>query len=288
MSAEHALTPVIISSGGNDWDLAASNRISSEETTRILAEYQATGDINLRNEVVQSNLRLVAYLAGRFKGKGLSIDELMSEGAAALLRATETFDTERGVSFGAYAATAISHSMRRALGTVRHVVAVPSQVRRRISRHRRESDTFFAQHGRQPMFSEMSSESRGQAASPTPVAFTAAASTDVSADQSMMPAATPDAAEAVLSEDVRERVRKAVDSLDPRTAAVISLRFGLDSGTPRTWQRVAQHLGISVSEVKARTAEGMAALRGRLSPEMDDEPNHHTSSRHNSRGGLAA
>jgi RNA polymerase sigma factor (sigma-70 family) len=287
MSEAKSLTPTIISSGGADWDLAASTRISSDETTRKLKKYLETGDINLRNEVVQSNLRLVAYLAGRFKGRGLSLDELMSEGATALLRATETFDTTRGVSFGSYAATAITHSMRRALGTVRHVVALPSQVRRRISRHRRATDSFFALHGRNPSHHEMLGDAKEFGMTNTPGPVDPLTTGELSTDESQVAAPGSGGIDAVVSEDVRARVRDAVDSLDQRTAAVISLRFGLDNGSPRSWQRVAEHLGISVSEAKARAAEGMGALRGRLAGDIAD-PDDDATRQRSARRGLAA
>jgi RNA polymerase sigma factor (sigma-70 family) len=271
MSTEQLLTPTIITSGGADWDLAASTRLSNEDTTRILKQYQETGDVQLRNEVVQANLRLVAYLAGRFKGRGLSLDELMSEGAAALLRATETFDTTRGVSFGSYAATAITHSMRRALGTVRHVVAIPSQVRRRLSRHRRASDSFFALHGRNPSHQEMLGEAREKGLIPaTPGTVDPGTTGELSADQTQVVAPTTGGIDAVVAADVRSRVREALGALDERTAAVLGLRFGLDNGAPRSWQRVAEHVGISVSEAKARAADGMSVLRGRLAGEIGD------------------
>lgn len=265
----HNQTPLLVTSGGNDWDLAASTRISNEETTRLLAEYQRTHDVALRNIVVQANLRLVAYLAGRFKGRGLTIDELMSEGAAALIRATETFDTTRGVSFGAYVATAITHSMRRALGCARHLVAVPSQVRRRITRHRRATDTFFALHGRQPSHSEISKDVRDKGSAGTLGSAEPGATAELSADQAQVAASNPDGFELIVTADVRSRVREAVGTLDQCTADVICLRFGLDSGAPRTWQRVAEQMGISVSEARARAADGMMALRGRLAAEED-------------------
>ncbi len=287
MSEAKSLTPTIISSGGADWDLAASTRISSDETTRKLKKYLETGDVDLRNEVVQSNLRLVAYLAGRFKGRGLSLDELMSEGATALLRATETFDPTRGVSFGSYAATAITHSMRRALGTVRHVVALPSQVRRRISRHRRATDSFFTLHGRNPSHHEMLGDAKefGMVATPGPV--DPLTTGELSADQAQVAAPARGGIDAVVCEDVRARVRDAVDSLDQRTAAVISLRFGLDNGAPRSWQRVAEHLGISVSEAKSLAAEGMGALRGRLASDISD-PDDDSTRQRSMRRGIAA
>jgi RNA polymerase primary sigma factor len=262
-------TPTLVSAGGNDWDLAGSTRISNEETTRLLAEYQRTHDVTLRNTVVQANLRLVAYLAGRFKGRGLTIDELMSEGAAALIRATETFDTTRGVSFGAYVATAITHSMRRALGCARHVVTVPSQVRRRITRHRRATDTFFALHGRQPSHTEISKEVREKGPAAPVGSVEPGATTELSADQTQVAAAIPGGFERIATEDLRSRVREAVGTLDQCTADVICLRFGLDSGAPRTWQRVAEQMGISVSEARARAADGMMILRGRLAAEQD-------------------
>jgi RNA polymerase sigma factor (sigma-70 family) len=254
-----------------DWDLAATARLSVDDTTELLARYQATGDIELRNQVVQANLRLVAYLAGRFKGSTLSQDELMSEGAAALLRAADTFDPTRGVSFGAYAATAITHSMRRALGTAHDIVAIPSQVRRRLSRHRRAKDSFFAAHGRLPAASEIPVEARtGTLNGPRPAEIPTR-SCDAAGAPELAAADAPDGPDAVSFDDVRHMVRDAVGSLDDASADVVRLRFGLDTnGAPRGWRHVAHQLGITVPEAKARMAQALGVLRVRLGAELND------------------
>ncbi len=177
--------------------------------------------------------------------------------------------------------------MRRALGTVRHVVAIPSQVRRRMSHHRRATDSFFALHGRNPNHHEMLGEAKGLGLVVTPGTVDPVTTGELSGDQIDVAAPASGGIDAVLCEDVRARVRQALDSLDQRTSSVISLRFGLDTGTPRSWQRVAEHVGISVAEAKSRAADGMSALRGRLAGEIAD-PDDDCKPQRSMRRGVAA
>jgi RNA polymerase primary sigma factor len=246
------------------WNLDAAHRLSAERINELLSEFQRTGDTDVRNQVVQANMRLVAYIAARFRSKGLSRDELISEGAAALLRATSTFDTTRGVSFATYASRAIEHSMRRAMGSAHEIVSIPSATRRQRAKERRAADAYFAEHGHRSVRHD-GVLAGGPVGSVPLHAFPVALKGDGS--EWTFDPTTEDTNE-TEAEDLRSRIRDAVAHLGPRRAAVVRLRFGLDTGTPRTWEEVARLTNMTTREAKSIAAEAMRALRVQLAPEQ--------------------
>src|SRR5690606_12941690 len=151
-----------------------------------------------------------------------------------------------------------------------------------LSKNRRAKDSFFATHGRQPVAGEIPPEARGGPSAALRLAQTPTRSCDATGAPELAAVSHVDALEAAFSEDMRAQVRAAVGSLDESTAEVVRLRFGLDNGAPRSWRRVAEQLGISVSDAKARMSQALGVLRGRLGSEIDPEP------RRRSFGGLAA
>lgn len=257
-------TPAV---GGQDWNLDAARRLSADHINELLAEYHATGDTEIRNKVVQANMRLVAYIAGRFRNKGLTRDELISEGAAALIRATATFDTTRGVSFATYASRAIEHSMRRALGSAHEIVSIPSGARRQRAKDRRALDTFFAEHGCRPINEE--GTSRGGTLSSVMLHAFPVSMCGNGTEGGFDPAAEDTADEADAAE-LRARIREAVSRLGGRRATIVGLRFGLDSGSPRSWEEVAQLSGVTTREAKSLAAEALRSLRVHLAADRSD------------------
>lgn len=246
------------------WNLGAAERLSPEDTNLLLERYQKDGDIEARNTVVQSNLRLVAYLAARVARRGMSRDELMSEGAAALIRATVTFDTTRGVSFATYASRAIEHGMRRALSRAHEIISIPSAARRQHARERREADMFFTTSGDRPV-RMLTRGVNGNGAELHAVSIGARADGEAGGFD---PAVEQEAPASDL--EVRTKVREAVSRLGARRATVLSLRFGLDTGTPRSWNEVAAMTNLPAREVKAIVAEAMRMLRVQLSSEQSE------------------
>jgi RNA polymerase primary sigma factor len=244
------------------WNLGAAERLSAEETNTLLERFQKHGDIEARNLVVQSNLRLVAYLAARVARRGMSRDELMSEGAAALIRAAVTFDTTRGVSFATYASRAIEHAMRRGLARAHEIITIPSAARRQHAKERREADMVFTTSGDRPV-RMLTRGINGNGAQLHAVPIGARAEGDVGGYDPVVEQETPS-----TDDEVRSKVREAVAKLGTRRATVLSLRFGLDTGTPRSWNEVAAIANLPVREVKAIVSEAMRLLRVHLSGEQ--------------------
>jgi RNA polymerase primary sigma factor len=265
VSAHAVSTDTTPALGGNDWNLDAARRLSAERINELLSEYQATGDTEVRNKVIQANMRLVAYIASRFRGKGLSRDELISEGAAALIRATATFDTTRGVSFATYASRAIEHSMRRALGSAHEIVSIPSGARRQRAKDRRALESFFAEHGCKPIH-EQGGSCGGTLSSVMLHGFPVS----VCGGEGNFDPAAEDTTDETDVAELRDRIRDAVSRLGARRAAIVGLRFGLDNGSPRSWEEVAKLAGVTTREAKSITADALRMLRVHLSSDRSE------------------
>ncbi len=101
-------------------------RLLSPEEEKELAQQIGDGDLAARDRLVRANLRLVVSIARKYVGKGLAVEDLVSEGNMGLLRAVEGYDATAGTRFATYATYWIRQSMRRALSRSGNTIRLPS------------------------------------------------------------------------------------------------------------------------------------------------------------------
>ncbi|MGH3368020.1 MAG: sigma-70 family RNA polymerase sigma factor [Nocardioidaceae bacterium] len=231
-----------------------------------------------RQTLIQSNLRLVVAMAKRYTGHGLSMLDLVQEGNLGLMRAVEKFDYKRGFKFSTYATWWIRQSISRAIADQGRTIRIPVHVVEAVQRAVRQQRRLFQDLGRVPTLDELASdlgvsEDRARdlllwAADPVSLDSAVGDGADgvladlVSDDDAVS------ALDSVSDEFVRGDVAAALVCLSDRERAVISMRFGLHDGQPRTLEELGSVFGVTRERVRQIEVKALEKLRRDARAEM--------------------
>jgi RNA polymerase primary sigma factor len=245
--------------------------VAAEDPGRSELEATAERGEWARRTMIESNLRLVVSIARRFWATGLPLGDLVQEGNLGLLRAVERFDWRRGVKFSTYATWWIKQAITRgAADRGARAIRLPVHVDEQVGRLRRTQTRLHELLGRLPSTGELAAElqlpveavarlqgvAQAVTSLDTPIGDDGAALQDFLEDEA---ATGPDrlAVEAVG----RQALEQVLAGLPERARQVLILRFGLDSGTPRTLEEVGAQLGVSRERARQIERSALAALR---------------------------
>ena len=230
-----------------------------------------------RKTLIKANLRLVVKIAHDFKGLGLPLLDLISEGNIGLMRAVEKFDPAKGAKFSSYAAWWIKQSMRRALANQSRIIRIPVQSAGKINKIKSIRTKLAEKLGREPTdaeiakdldFSERTVAGLRLADLRTFSLHDPIQQGEDGEFQDIIPdrgAQTPDR---ILS-DV-ESVSRLVDllsELDERERMILKMRFGLDGVRPKTLEEVSQTIGRTRERVRQIQNQALNKLRDLLADE---------------------
>jgi RNA polymerase primary sigma factor len=228
------------------------------------------GDGQARDRMVRANLRLVVNIARGYTGKGLSLQDLIEEGNLGLLRAVEGFDPAIGTRFSTYASYWIKQSIKRALINTAKAIRIPAYMVELLSKWRRASSRLAEELGRTPTPEEVA-RVLGLPRKKLPIIkkairiYNLTPQTDQaeagwSLGEMVMDdrAQSPD--EALVETDNLTHVMRQLQTMDPREATVLKLRFGLDDNEPRTLKEIGETLGLTRERVRQIETEALAKL----------------------------
>ncbi len=232
----------------------------TREEEIVLAAEIADGCSDARRKLIKSNLRLVVKIAHDFKGLGLPLVDLISEGNIGLMKAVEKFDPTKGAKFSSYAAWWIKQSMRRALSNQSRTIRIPVQSAGKINKIKAARIKMNEELGREPTDLELAG--RLEFSERTVAALRLAELRTFSLQdpiqkgedsvyQDIIPdfgASTPD--EAICGMEMLKRLKDLIDRLDSRERMILCLRFGLDGNRPKTLEEVSKKIGRTRERVR--------------------------------------
>jgi RNA polymerase primary sigma factor len=232
------------------------------------------GDSEARDHLVRANLRLVVSLARASQGKGLDLHDLIAEGNLGLMRAAEAFDPSMNTRFSTYASYWIKQSIRRALVNTAKTIRLPCYMVQLLSEWRRETARLEGELGRVPTEEEVARSLKLPKKKLAIIkkairVYNSMPQTDetdsgCSLDNMLIAGKTRAPGADMADADEMHRVLGMLDQLEPREAAVLRLRFGLDDEQPHTLQEIGERLGLTRERVRQIEREGLDKLSEKL------------------------
>ena len=249
--------------------LSTKKRISPQrraDLEQIVAEGEAA-----RAHLLEANLRLVVSLAKRYTGRGMPLLDLIQEGNLGLIRAMEKFDYAKGFKFSTYATWWIRQAITRGMADQSRTIRLPVHLVEQVNKLARIKREMHQQLGREATFEELAAESGIPANkieelldhSRDPVSL----DMPVGADEEAPLGDFIEDAEAISAENtvvttvMHSDVREVLATLEKREQQVITMRYGLDDGQPRTLDQIGRRFGLSRERVRQIEREVMAKLR---------------------------
>jgi RNA polymerase primary sigma factor len=244
-----------------------------------LAEKIKKGDAEARERMINSNLRLVVTIAHDYANLGLPLLDLISEGNIGLTKAVERFDPAKGAKLSTYAIWWIKQSIKRALADQSKTIRLPTHLVDKIAKVRRVSLQMSDELEREPTDDELGEEigiagekvARLKSLSIRPASIDGPIGDDDSTEFGEVigdeEAQTP--FELLRHKNLLREMDGLLDVLDKREMTIISQRFGLDGGEPRTLANVAKNFGISRERIRQLQNSALAKLRRALSKRED-------------------
>lgn len=250
---------------------AGRHRLLRADEEIALAKRIEAGDMRAKDQLVESNLRLVLSIATRYQGAGLPLSDMVQEGTLGLMRAAERFDHRRRLKFSTYAVWWIRQAIARALANQSRTIRLPVHLVEQVNKLARIKREMHQTLGREATDEELAEES-GIAVdkindllehSRDPVSLDMPVGTDEEAPLGDFIEDTEamSAENAVIAELLHTDVRHVLATLDEREQQVIRLRFGLDDGQPRTLDQIGKLFGLSRERVRQIEREVMGKLR---------------------------
>jgi RNA polymerase primary sigma factor len=250
--------------------------LTAEEEVE-LAKRIERGDLEAKERMINSNLRLVISQARRFQGQGLPMGDLVQEGMLGLIRAVEKFDWRKGFKFSTYAVLWIKQSIQRGLANSGSTIRIPVHIGQRERKVRKHERELAVKLGRQPTDAEIA-ESTGLPEEQVREALELTrhlASLDQGVGEDgetplgdLLPSERAEPEEEVVDALSDARVREVVGRLPEEERNVIALRFGLTGDEPASARDAGSKLGLTTQ--RTRQLEEQALRRLAESDELEE------------------
>lgn len=247
--------------------------LTSDEE-KDLAKKNEKGDLEARNKLIQSNLRLVVSIAKRYIGRSpnLTLLDLIQEGNMGLARAVDKFDYRRGFKFSTYATWWIRQAITRALADQSRTIRIPVHMVETISKYTQMKRRLFQDLGREPLPEEVASE---MGIDVEKVRHIIKISQDTISFESPVGDDEDDSSLGDFIEDEKgitpvqsaamrllaDQIREIINDLQPREQKILKMRFGLEDGVAHTLEEVGNEFGVTRERIRQIEFKALERIR---------------------------
>ncbi len=238
---------------------------------RLDLEWIAEDGTRAKNHLLEANLRLVVSLAKRYTGRGMLFLDLIQEGNLGLIRAVEKFDYTKGYKFSTYATWWIRQAITRAMADQARTIRIPVHMVEVINKLARVQRQMLQDLGREPTPEELAVELdmtpekviEVQKYGREPISLHTPLGEDgdsefgdlIEDSEAIQPG------EAVSFTLLQEQLHSVLDTLSEREAGVVSMRFGLTDGQPKTLDEIGKVYGVTRERIRQIESKTMSKLR---------------------------